>query len=529
MPWFPSRKPTMVDADDIPQQRKETVRRLRYYLPYFFRKGSVHPPPLNARNSPVKNPVVQQTPHHHIPHIPHSSHSSQSSHSSHSSQEQPEVQPRKSQVAQNNDMRIILDNNTLNEMYLNSSISQPDMSFLLSIETIYLTEPLKDTNKRNFLLYTIAPNLKNITKVILGLEIEDIIALLEQINVEPITHLILKNNKQHIDIGIGNQLTHLVNIITTMKNIKYLELSKFNIEVRDDNEYNEVFKGLLKKKGLTHFNFYNNIFYNHKKYSEYDNLINGIYIARFEEKIKHIIQLAKWVFKQEQPINDRYKYKKWLEYTLYKLHLSKKTEKTNEVNKIISEIDKVGNEAYEDSLYYKDSPYYKAFNIKVANDLNEWFEWLLSNYNNPYNLDYDNDDIIKRLTILIDYYKNNEDLYRFLISLEKGIKDNIIKKYDETSHIIIPKYKPSSDKLTEKYNDLIINMNLITFSTSTITKPLNTVAVGGRKTKSKSRKQPKKAREEPKKPLNKPPKKPTKKVALKEPNVYGVIKHKIKI
>jgi hypothetical protein len=62
---------------------------------------------------------------------------------------------------------------------------------------------------------------------------------------------------------------------------------------------------------------------------------------------------------------------------------------------------------------------------------------------------------------------------------------------------------------------------LITFKTSTIIKTFNT-AVGGRKTKSKSRKQPKK-------PLNKPSKKPTKKVALKEPNVYGVIKHKIKI
>jgi hypothetical protein len=78
---------------------------------------------------------------------------------------------------------------------------------------------------------------------------------------------------------------------------------------------------------------------------------------------------------------------------------------------------------------------------------------------------------------------------------------------------------------------LVMKKNLITFSTSTITKPLNTVAVGGRKTKTK--KQPKKAREEPKKPskktLNKPSKKPTKKVALKEPNVYGVIKHKIKI
>jgi len=125
--------------------------------------------------------------------------------------------------------------------------------------------------------------------------------------------------------------------------------------------------------------------------------------------------------------------------------------------------------------------------------------------------------------------------------LEKiGVISKIIKEYNDNFETLIPKYTPSTHNLTKMYEGfithLVMKKKLITFKTSTITKTFNK-AVGGRKTKSKSRKQPKKAREEPKKslnkPLNKPPKKPTKKptkkVALKEPNVYGVIKHKIKI
>jgi hypothetical protein len=154
----------------------------------------------------------------------------------------------------------------------------------------------------------------------------------------------------------------------------------------------------------------------------------------------------------------------------------------------------------------------------------------------------EDENVIERLNIIIDYFLSHTDIdtvidFNIMIDdiidfLEKiDVISMIIKEYNDNFKTLIPKYTPSAHKLTIMYEgfirDLVMKKKLITFTKSTITKEFNTVAVGGRKTKTK--KQPKKAREEPKKTLNKPPKKPSKKVALKEPNVYGVIKHKIRI
>jgi hypothetical protein len=193
----------------------------------------------------------------------------------------------------------------------------------------------------------------------------------------------------------------------------------------------------------------------------------------------------------------------------------------------------------------------------------DWFKWLLSNNTVAgRKLDTKYDDIIERLFIVIEGFKNAFDekikgfkniddydsfliclIYSIVISFDEEVMTNIIKEFDGISN----KYNPTEIHLTRKYNDIIEdrlnrlmrpNGKITTFATSQITKELRGVSgvsgvSGGRKTKSKSRKPPKKAREEPNKPskktLNKPSKKPTKKVALKEPNVYGVIKHKIKI
>jgi hypothetical protein len=195
----------------------------------------------------------------------------------------------------------------------------------------------------------------------------------------------------------------------------------------------------------------------------------------------------------------------------------------------------------------------------------EWFKWLLSNNTVAgKKLDTEYDDIIERLFIVIEgftaalytefadleiYLINNKPhsfliclIYSIVVSFDEEVMTNIIKEFDGIPN----KYNPTEFHLTRKYNDIIAdrtNGKITIFATSQITKELRGVrgvsgvsgVSGGRKTKTK--KQPKKAREEPKKPskktLNKPSKKPTKKptkkVALKEPNVYGVIKHKIKI
>ena len=200
------------------------------------------------------------------------------------------------------------------------------------------------------------------------------------------------------------------------------------------------------------------------------------------------------------------------------------------------------------------TPYYgfllKSAKPKTKEEIkrDEWFKWLLSNNTVAgKKLDTKYDDIIERLFIVIEGFtaalytefaglvkyliKNKPHsfliclIYSIVVSFDEEVMTNIIKEFDGISN----KYNPTEFHLTRKYNDIIAdrtNGKITTFATSKITKELRGVS-GGRKTKTK--KQPKKAREEPKKTLNKPSKKPTKKVALKEPNVYGVIKHKIRI
>jgi hypothetical protein len=196
---------------------------------------------------------------------------------------------------------------------------------------------------------------------------------------------------------------------------------------------------------------------------------------------------------------------------------------------------------------------YKGFLLKSAKPKtkeeikrDEWFKWLLSNNTVAgIKLDTKYDDIIERLFIVIEgftaaLYTEFADLeiyliknkphsflicliYSIVVSFDEEVMTNIIKEFDGIPN----KYNPTEFHLTRKYNDIIADRvrrtkdKITIFATSKITKELRGVSgvSGGRKTKTK--KQPKKAREE--------PKKPTKKVALKEPNVYGVIKHKIKI
>jgi hypothetical protein len=164
-------------------------------------------------------------------------------------------------------------------------------------------------------------------------------------------------------------------------------------------------------------------------------------------------------------------------------------------------------------------------------------------------LDTKYDDIIERLFIVIQVSQNAFDeksdelqgeeyesyliclIFSIVISFDEEVMKNIIKEFDK----LVNNYNPSEYNLTKKYNDIIAERvkgtqgKITTFTETSIINRLKSGVSGGRKTKSKSRQTPKKAREEPKKPLNKPPKKPSKKIALKEPNVYGVIKHKIKI
>jgi hypothetical protein len=437
------------------------------------------------------------------------------------------------------------------------------MSILLSfINIIYLTKPLIENN-RQLLLNDVAPQLMDITRVFLiDLDLKDIIIFLKKIILTNpnITHLILK--RSHGDYFDTSNLEDLLSIIQEMEKITHLELSNFKIELsdfkvtdsHDKDEFMDLFKNILEKPTLTHFNFNNNVFSNAKKEEEYENFVNSYKLLKGVPSINErelIRPIVLWLFYYSGQNSDNYKYKKLLEWLAYKNEKNIK-----ERGDIIREYKKVLNNYFESSKYR--TFFRELWNKKIENtDLRNWFKWLFSNDNRVFYIEED-ENVIERLNIIIDYFLFHTDMdkdkdmemdkdkdkdmeieFRIVRSniidfLEEiGVISTIIKEYNDNLKTLIPKYTPSVHNLTKMYEGfiryLVMKKNLITFSTSTITKPLNTVAVGGRKTKSKSRKQPKKAREEPKKPLNKPPKKPTKKVALKEPNVYGVIKHKIKI
>jgi hypothetical protein len=441
------------------------------------------------------------------------------------------------------------------------------MSILLSfINIIYLTKPLIE-NSRQLLLNDVAPQLIDITKVFLiDLDLKDIIIFLEKIILKNpnITHLILKRSLG--DYFDTTNLEHLLNIIQRMEKITHLELSNFKIELsdfkvtdsHDKDEFMDLFKNILEKPTLTHFNFNNNIFSNAKKKEEYEDIVESYKLLKSVPSINErelIRPIVLWLFYYSGQNSDNYKYKKLLEWLYYtETNLKEKGNIIREYEKV-----KVLNNYFESSKYRFEISKYRTFfrelwNKKIEDtDLRNWFKWLFSNDNRVFDIEED-ENIIERLNIIIDYFlfhtdmdmdKDKDIAIEFSIVrsniidfLEKiGVISKIIKEYNDNLKTLIPKYTPSTDNLTKMYEGfithLVMKKRLITFKTSTITKPLNTVAVGGRKTKSKSRKQPKKAREEPKKPpkktLNKPSKKPTKKVALKEPNVYGVIKHKIKI
>jgi hypothetical protein len=447
--------------------------------------------------------------------------------------------------------RSVLDDITLTSLSTHD-IRNP-MSILLSfINIIYLTKPLIE-NSRQLLLNDVAPQLMDITKVFLiDLDLKDIIIFLEKIILKNpnITHLILKRSLG--DYFDTTNLEHLLNIIQRMEKITHLELSNFKIELsdfkvtdsHDKDEFMDLFKNILEKPTLTHFNFNNNVFSNAKKEEEYENFVNSYKLLKSVPSINErelIRTIVLWLFYYSGQNSDNYKYKKLLEWLYYtETDVKKKGEITREYEKVL-------NNSFESSKYR--TFFRELWNKKIENtDLRNWFKWLFSNDNRVFYIEED-ENIIERLNIIIDYFLFHTDMdmdkdkdmeiefsivrSNIIDFLEKiGVISKIIKEYNDNLKTLIPKYTPSTHNLTKMYEGfithLVMKKKLITFKTSTITKTFNT-AVGGRKTKSKSRKQPKKAREEPKKTLNKPSKKPTKKVALKEPNVYGVIKHKIRI
>lgn len=444
----------------------------------------------------------------------------------------------------------VLDDITLTSLSTHD-IRNP-MSILLSfINIIYLTKPLIENN-RQLLLNDVAPQLMDITRVFLiDLDLKDIIIFLEIIILKNpnITHLILKRSLG--DYFDTTNLEDLLNIIQRMEKITHLELSNFKIELsdfqvtdsHDKDEFMDLFKNILGKPTLTHFNFNNNVFSNAKKEEEYENFVNSYKLLKSVPSINErelIMPIVLWLFYYSGQNSDNYKYKKLLEWLYYN--------ETNlkEKGDIIREYEKVLKNYFESSKYR--TFFRNLWNTKIENtDLRNWFKWLFSNNNRVFYIKED-ENVIERLNIIIDYFLFHTDIdtdkdmeidtdkdmeIEFLIVIsniidfleEIDVIRKIIKEYNDNLKTLIPKYTPSTHNLTKMYEGfithLVMKKKLITFKTSTITKTFKT-AVGGRKTKSKSRKQPKK-------PLNKPPKKPTKKVALKEPNVYGVIKHKIRI
>jgi hypothetical protein len=253
----------------------------------------------------------------------------------------------------------------------------------------------------------------------------------------------------------------------------------------------------------------------------------GFYTSFKNDKYMDLANYCMVLAKRAEEVYKRFNYNE------YQVFLLKKQKEERYKLQI-----KSGNKTYGGFLLKSDKP-----DTEEEKKKKDWFKWLLSNNTvADIKLDTKYDNIIERLFIVIQVFQNvfNEKskklqgeeydsflkclIYSIVISFDNKVMENIIKEFDA----VFNNYNPSEHNLTKKYNDIIADRvkrtqgKITTFTETSIINRLKSGVSGGRKTKSKSRKQPKKT-------LNKPSKKPTKKVALKEPNVYGVIKHKIRI
>ena len=421
------------------------------------------------------------------------------------------------------------------------------------------------------ILLSIAPQLLHIDTIILvDLDLTYIVDLLKKINKNNIKKLILKPRKNEGDFESSNTsaVFDLLELIDKeMSYITHFEFSNFKIDISDflkssnNVGFVELFSKILRKEQLQYVNFNDNIFKDDVK-ADYYSEFTRLYKQESSVNMKFGI-LLNWVIRHPSQNPDTYKYKKWLEWLIYKHNTNKSHLTTDDITEIINkwdmidknymEMDDIKDERFLEVWGSVNKQFYnglknegKALNNKLfkksiefqnvlssidKNDVDkkEWFKWLLLDNRVAGIVSTDeHDDIVERLVIvseclyegidsrdievidvLDDDYKD-EFLYMLEASMLSFFNKQDMERIITDFNNIFNKYTPSESKLTKEYNEIISSLAGVNGKKGFIfTKLLG----GGRKTKTNVA--PKAPKKTPKQ-LTKP-KQPTKPKQLTKP------------
>ena len=448
---------------------------------------------------------------------------------------------------------------------------------LLKITKIDLKVSLTNTQKR--VLLSIAPQLLYIETIILvNLDLTDIVDLLQILKTPNKIKKLLLIPRENFESSNTSAIFDLLNLIDKeMNGITHFEFSNFKIDISDflksskNVDFVELFSQILGKTQLQYVTFNNNIFKDDVKANYYSEFTTS-YRNESTVNMKFGI-LLNWVIRHPSQNPDTYKYKKWLEWIIYKHNTKKSLLSYDEITKIITkrnmidkndmEMDDIKdkrflevwksvnkgfynglkneNNALNEFLSKKSNEFQNVLNSIDKNDVDkkEWFKWLLLD-NREAGIVYtdEHDDIVERLVIVSECLyegivsrdieiigvldEGNKDKFLYMLEasmlsfFNKQDKERIIELFDN----IFNKYNPSESKLTKEYNEIIASLAKANGKKAfRYTKLLD----GGRKTKTKvalkaPKKPPKALTKTPPKALTKTPKQSTKpKVARKAP------------
>ena len=263
----------------------------------------------------------------------------------------------------------------------------------------------------------------------------------------------------------------LMKLIKGMSSITHLELSNFTIDI--SNFFNKskqdfvdyLFKNILNKKALKHFNFNDNAFIDDVKEREYSSFIELYNNKNFNKHPSQLVAMRiRLLFLLEWACNnniitqnpDSYIYKKWLEWLAYE-KISPQKHKSSFLKTLkLATIEAEWNKIYTDDKDVqgfnvdKTTEHYKEF-IRVWNTPNKGFYLQTEGFYRDFYTDMK--DSIMKSFVPDEYCKllaeRNEGFYKAFDETEYG--RFLLKKGREKRSDILIIYKPTTKK--EKIRD----------------------------------------------------------------------------
>ena len=332
--------------------------------------------------------------------------------------------------------------------------------------------------------------------VLVNFELANIIDTLNGIDLSQIKILILRcvkiENESYTDIDdYYNDIRHyhivffkLMELIKDMTSITHLELSNFTIDISDffniskEDFVDYLFKNILNKKALKHFNFNDNAFIDDVKEREYSSFIELYNNKNFNKHPSQLVAmrtrmlyLLEWACNNNKITKnpDSYIYKKWLEWMAYE---NKSRPKSFlgflGKNPKLATIEAEWNKIYTDDKDVqgfnvdKTTEHYKEF-IRVWNTPNKGFYLQTEGFYRDFYTDMK--DSIMKSFVPDEYCKllaeRNEGFYKAFDETEYG--RFLLKKRREKRSDILIIYKPTTkeEKIRDEWFKWLLSNNTV--------------------------------------------------------------------